>query len=128
LNRNQAALCAYDLLISRCDGARELSLQENVARALASKGIVLCHLNRREEALQAYDLVIEKYGESTEPSLQNEVARALAGKAAALAELGRSEEEIDSYNSVIEQLLRMNRTNATSLGMHMKMSTNGHKP
>jgi tetratricopeptide (TPR) repeat protein len=93
-----------------------------------SKGIVLCHLNRREEALQAYDLVIEKYRESTEPSLQNEITRALSGKAAALAELGRSEEEIDSYNSVIEQLLRMNRTNATSLGMHMKMSTNGHKP
>jgi len=128
LNRNQEALCAYDLLISRCDGARELSLQENVARALVSKGIVLCHLNRREEALQAYDLVIERYGESTEPSLQNEITRALSGKAAALAELGRSEEEIDSYNSVIEQLLRMNPTNATSPGMHMKMSTNGNKP
>ncbi|MBO6037806.1 MAG: hypothetical protein J6P29_04530, partial [Acetobacter sp.] len=47
----EEALAAYDEVIRRCGNAKELSLREQVARALLEKGGVLGKLARWEEAL-----------------------------------------------------------------------------
>ena len=81
-----------------------LALQEQLARALVSKGVALVRLNRSEEALQSYDAVsYKRFGASPELSLREQVARALVSKGIALGRLNRREEALQAYDCLLNK-------------------------
>lgn len=73
---------------------------EQVARALANKGIALGRLKRTDEAIATYSLVDTHYANTTAPPLREQVARALFNKGFALRQLGRADEAIAAYDLV----------------------------
>lgn len=71
-----------------------------VARALANKGIALSRLGRAYEAIVAYDLADSRYANDTTLAVREHVARALGSKGNALEQLGHTDEAIAAYDLV----------------------------
>ena len=94
---------ALDLFQKVLDVADDLVTDDQVAWALANKGVALGALGRSDEALAVYDAVVERFGGREEPALLEPVAKALVNKGVRLGALGRSEEAIVVYDAVVER-------------------------
>ncbi|MBO6085346.1 MAG: tetratricopeptide repeat protein, partial [Acetobacter sp.] len=100
----QGAIECCDEIIKKFGGEEsELSLKEQVARALYNKGVVLSQVGQREESVKSYDEVIRRFGGESELSLKEQVARALVNKGVALSQVGQREESVKSYDEVIRR-------------------------
>ncbi|MBO6086371.1 MAG: hypothetical protein J6P19_08270, partial [Acetobacter sp.] len=75
--------------------------QEQVAIALANKGVDLESLHRYEEALAVDNEVITRFGNSQDTTIQEQVANALLNKGGALGSLHRYEEALAANNDLI---------------------------
>jgi tetratricopeptide (TPR) repeat protein len=103
IGRWEDAIAAYDELVRRTGGARELGLRENAVRALFNKGASLRGLDRREEAIDVYDELIRRFASDTEPSFDIAVSKAYINKGVALAELNRLDEAIAVLDEVVSR-------------------------
>ncbi len=103
LGRWVEAIEAYDELVARTGGSRELGLRENAVRALFNKGASLLGLDRREEAIAVYDELIHRFATDAEPSLNVAVSKAFINKGVALAELNRLDEAIAVLDEVVSR-------------------------
>lgn len=81
LGRSEAAVEAFDQLVSHFGAALDVTLREKVALALLSKGIALHRLGRSEDAVEAFDQVVTRFGGAPEPALARLVALAPSMKA-----------------------------------------------
>ena len=102
-NRPEEALAIYDEVVRRFGESEAPALLEEVATALAGKGLALRTLNRPEEALATYDEVVRRFGESEVPALLEWVAMALMGKGLVLRTQNRLEEELAIYDEVVRR-------------------------
>jgi tetratricopeptide (TPR) repeat protein len=100
LNRNDEAIEAYSEVERRFGQGTELSLQEQVASALVSKGFRLGEMGRNEDAIEAYSEVERRFGQRTELPLLEQVAMAMVNKGVRLAKMGRNEDAIETYKEV----------------------------
>lgn len=103
MGRWNEAIEAYDELVNRTGGSRELGLRENAVRALFNKGASLLGLDRREEAIAVYDELIRQFATDAEPSLHIAVSKAFVNKGVALAELNRLDEAIAVLDEVVSR-------------------------
>ncbi len=101
LGRNEQAIDAYDRLVARIGGSKEMGLRENAVRALFNKGANLQGLYRREEAIAVFDDLIDEYEGDADPIVREAVGKALVNKGIALAELNRTTEAMDVLDDVI---------------------------
>ena len=74
LNQSAEAIAVYDDLLARFSATTELSLREQVAKAIFSKGFRLGQLNQSAEEIAAYDDLLARFGAATELSLREQVA------------------------------------------------------
>ena len=81
------SLATYNKLINRFSNSEDPEAQEDVAKALYNKGVVLVTLHRYKEALETCDELLRRYGDAQDPSLQRDVANALYSKGNILYQL-----------------------------------------
>ena len=103
MGRGQEAIDGYEEVLSRFGDAKEVSLREQVAKALVNKGITLGQLGRGQEAIDCYAEVLSRFGDAKEVSLREQVAKALVYKGFRLGQLGRGQEAIDCYAEVLSR-------------------------
>jgi tetratricopeptide (TPR) repeat protein len=94
LNRHEEELAAYDRVLEKFGGAKELQIIAVVADTLINKGLALGELKRDDDELSAYDEVIRRYDELNNPDLLDQCMKALFNKGVVLGALGRFEEAI----------------------------------
>jgi tetratricopeptide (TPR) repeat protein/NAD-dependent SIR2 family protein deacetylase len=103
IRREEEAIAVNDELIRRYGEARELPIQQSVAKGFYNKTLGLGNLNRNEEAIADCDELINRYGKLTDPVIQEQVAKALLNKGVILGNLSRSEEEMAVYEEVLRR-------------------------
>jgi tetratricopeptide (TPR) repeat protein len=103
LNRSEEAIAAYNALITLFGTAEELTLREQVAKAMNNKGVTLGKLNCREEAIATYNALITQFEAATELALREAVAKAMVNKGVTLGQLNRREEANAVYDALITQ-------------------------
>ncbi|MCC5828526.1 MAG: tetratricopeptide repeat protein [Phycisphaeraceae bacterium] len=91
--------------IEDCDRIIEMpeASDEQVARALGRKGMLLVTQRRLADAIEVFDEVVRRFADRDEPVLAEGVARALANKGVALGSLGRFEDAIEVYDEVVRR-------------------------
>ena len=90
----EAAIAAYDEVLSRFGSSNESNLQEQVAQALFLKGAVQGQRGEFEAAIESWDEVLSCFGSSDESNLQILVAWALFGKSMIRIQMSRAEEAL----------------------------------
>jgi tetratricopeptide (TPR) repeat protein len=97
--RSEEAFAVYDELVARFGTATELSLREQVAKAIYSKGVSLDELGRSEDAITVYDELLTRFGDAAFAA--SSIAGALVNKGSACGALGRSEDAIAAYDELL---------------------------
>ena len=72
----EKAIATFDDLILEFGEERELSLREQVAKALLGKGVILSEQGRHKDAAAVHHKVIHKFEAAQDPSLREAVTRA----------------------------------------------------
>ena len=83
-----AAIAAYDEVVTRSGADNTQNIQQSVAIALFERGNAQSKLGDLEAAISAYAAVAERFGASDVPGIQRWVAVALVCEGDALAKLG----------------------------------------
>ena len=99
----QEAAATCDMLVRYFGDTEELTLREQVAIALANKGLILNQMEKPEEAIAAYEDLIIRFGDTEELALRKPVAMAFLSKGYSLGQLERSEEAIAAYEDLIKR-------------------------
>ena len=103
LSEGNDAIRLYDVILDRFGEAKDLILQEWVAKSLINKSAILDKMERHQEGLLVDEEVIRRFGDSREPSLQERVAKALLNRGVTLDLLGRHEEALLAYREVVDR-------------------------
>ncbi|MFM5484455.1 tetratricopeptide repeat protein [Aeromonas veronii] len=99
----EQAIKLYDELIQHFGTSNVAEVQEQVAKALLSKGVRLSQLDRSEDEIAVYDELIQRFGTSDVAEVQEPLAKALLYKSITLGLLDRSEDEIAVYDELIQR-------------------------
>ena len=110
-NEFEAAIKAYDDVVSRYEKSDNPNLQTWVARALIDKGDVHQEHDQVEAAIKAYDDVVSRYEKSDNPDLQTWVAEALIDKGYAHQEHDQVEAAIKTYDNVVSRYEKSDNPN-----------------
>lgn len=102
--RTEAAIAAYDELVTRLGGRPEAAIAEPVAEAMLAKGMALVQLDRRESAIAAFDALAARLGDRSEPTIAGQVAKAMLAKGVTYARLERPEKAIGAYDALITRM------------------------
>jgi len=100
LHKHEAAIAAFDQLISRYANDTSCALREQVAKAMVNKGATLGKMGDNDKAIAAYEQVIDTY--SSDPALREQVAMAMFNKGVAHGNMGDNNKEIATYEQVID--------------------------
>ena len=95
------ALKAMDDLLLGFETNNVATVQDLIARALVTKGIVLFGLDRYDEAIAAFERADERFGSTAAPALRGTLATGLFYRVACLEELGRPQDAIDACDALI---------------------------
>jgi tetratricopeptide (TPR) repeat protein len=101
LDRDDAALEAYEELVARFGDTQHALTLVRVAWAMYDKAAALWRLERDEEAMSAFDAVIAKFADATDPRIQPRVSWSLWHKSSLLEKAGRREEMLTEYERLI---------------------------
>ena len=99
LHKHDAAIAAFDQLISRYTNDTSNALREQVAKAIVNSGATHGQMGDNDKAIAAYEQVIATY--SSDPALREPVATAMVNKGIRLGKMGDNEKEIAAYEQVI---------------------------
>jgi tetratricopeptide (TPR) repeat protein len=103
LGRREAAVEAWSLVVQRFGDAPELSLREQVAKALVNLGMAYGEAGKPEAAIEAFSLVVQRFGDASEPALREQVAKALVNLGIAHGEAGKPEAAIEAFSLVVQR-------------------------
>ena len=78
-------------------------MPQQVARALANKGVALSRLGREQQALDTYNHLMERFGSSEETEIVEQVAVGMLHKGITLNQLNRIQEAIEAYDDVVRR-------------------------
>ncbi len=101
-NDKDTAFSIWQRVVTEFQDVDDVSLMQQVAKALVYKGFVLRQLGKPKVAITCYDELIERYEESCELVLQKWVAKAILDKGCALWKLGKFEEALECYDKIIQ--------------------------
>lgn len=103
-NDTKFSLTLLEQLVNNFKNTKESGLQEQVAKALFYKGIILGQLEISDEAIKCYDEILQRFGNSKELVLQEQVAKALVNKGGTLEQpLNEFEEAIACCDEVLKR-------------------------
>ncbi|WP_076792979.1 tetratricopeptide repeat protein [Chlorobium sp. KB01] len=97
----EKTIAILDELIAMYKGREEVSLAEQVAKALFNKGVVLGRMERLAEALEVYDELLAKYKDREEVLFAAKVAKAMDNKGCILGSMGRLAEALEAFDELI---------------------------
>ena len=100
LHKHDAAIAAFDQLISRYTNDTSNALREQVAKAIVNSGATHGQMGDNDKAIAAYEQVIATY--SSDPALREPVARAMVNKGATHGQMGANDKAIATYEQVID--------------------------
>ena len=101
LDDSQAAIAAYDEIVTRFGASDSPEVQEGAAWALSGKGDVERERGELGAAIAAYDEVVTRFGTSDNPQLRGRVAWALNGKGDVERERGELGAAIAAYDEIV---------------------------
>ena len=101
LHKHDAAIAAFDQLISRYTNDTSNALREQVAKAIVNSGATHGQMGDNEKEIAAYEQVIAAYSSDPTPTLREQVARAMVNKGFTHGQMGDNEKEIAAYEQVI---------------------------
>ena len=101
LDDSQAAVAAYDEVVTRFGASDSPEVQVPVAWALSRKGDVQTERGELGAAVAAYDEVVTRFGASDSPEVQAAVAGALSRKGDVERERGEAGAAIVAYDEVV---------------------------
>lgn len=109
LHQHDAAIAAFDQLISRYTNDTSSALREQVAKAMVNKGATHGEMGDNDKAIATCEQVIDAYRSDTAPTLREQVTRALNGKGFILL-LSAKEQLVSGNGHQANQLLQKGET------------------
>ena len=97
LERPEEAVDVFDSVVKRS------AVPQQVARALANKGVALSQLGRERQALDTCNHLMELFGSSEDAEIVEQVAAGMLLKGATLYALNRIQEAIEAYDDVVRR-------------------------
>lgn len=102
LDKNDAAIAAFDQLIARYANDNSAALRLQVAQAMGNKGVAYGRMGNSDKEIATYEQVIDIFSTDPAPGLREQVVNAMVNKCITHGQMGDNDKEFATYDQVVD--------------------------